>query len=293
MNKALGWSVMLSGGLVWLWTPAAEAQGLDSCQNIHLEAQAQCELVPPGVQCETECTPLTVEAACAARLEVDCSGHCNASASVMCSASCEADCSAQCAVDPGKFECSGACRADCGASCSGHCAASADKASCAASCEASCGASCDVSCDVEAPTVDCNAKCDASCSGSCDAQANLDCQIDCQADGFAECRVDVQGGCKTACQTQRGALFCDGQYVDYGNNFEECVAALRTLLDAEIDGYAEGESRCEEGQCSARGEAGVNCQISPAAPASGAAYAWLLVGVPALLSRLIRRRRKS
>jgi hypothetical protein len=289
MRQMLGLS-LLAGCLLGMWSSVAHAQGLDSCRNIHLEAQAQCELVPPGVECETACTPLTVEAACAARLEVDCAGSCNASASVMCSASCEADCQARCAVDPGKFECSGACRADCGASCEGHCSASADKAACAASCQASCGASCDVSCDVDAPSLDCNAKCDASCSGSCEAEANLDCQIDCQADGFAQCRVDVEGGCKATCQTERGALFCNGQYVDYGNNFDECVAAVRTLIDSEIDGYAEGESRCEEGRCSARGEAGVNCQVSPPGSSSGALSAWLLLLGPAVLCLLLRRR---
>lgn len=292
MHRTLGWSVVL-GGFVWLSAAAVRAQGLESCQDIHLEAQAQCTLVPPSVQCETQCTPVTVEAACAARLEVDCNGQCRASASAMCTASCEADCKAQCTVDPGKFECRGACRADCGASCSGHCAAAADRASCEASCEASCGASCDGSCDVEAPNLDCNARCEASCGGSCDAQANLDCQIDCQADGFAQCRVDVEGGCKAACQTDRGALFCDGQYVDYGDNFEECVAALRALFDAEIDGYAEGQSRCEDGRCSARGKAGVNCQISPPSPASAGAYAWLLIPGAAALSRLLRGRRRS
>ena len=233
MQEARGLSVVLGSLVLLSGATLARAEGIDSCRNIHLEAQAQCELVPPGIDCETECTPLTVEAACAARLEVDCSGQCRANASVMCTASCQAECGAQCEVDPGKFECAGACRADCGASCGGHCEASADKAACEASCQASCDASCRCSCDIDAPSVDCNAKCEASCSGSCDAEANLDCRNHCQADGFAQCRVDVEGGCRTACQTQRGALFCDGQYVDHGDNFDECVAAIRAIVDAE------------------------------------------------------------
>jgi hypothetical protein len=267
----------------------ADAQGLASCQDIHLEAQAQCELVPPGIQCETECTPISVQAACAARLQVECDGRCEASASLSCTASCQADCSARCEVDPGKFDCRASCQADCSGSCSGHCSAAKDKASCAASCEATCGASCDASCEIDAPSVDCEGRCEASCDGSCQADAELDCQIDCQAEGYAGCKVDIEGGCKTACQTERGALFCDGQYVDYGNNFEECVAALRSLIDGEIEGYAEGESRCENGRCSARGEAGASCTATPGQRGAGAA----LGGLSLLLAGACYARRRK
>lgn len=281
-------STCASAAALCLLHSTAQAQSLDSCGDIHVEAQAQCEVVPPGVECEGMCTPVSVEAACAAQLTAKCEGQCSASASAQCSGSCSADCKAKCMVDPGKFDCALECQAHCGGTCEGQCSASSNKAECKASCEATCGASCDGKCDVEAPSADCDAKCEASCSGSCEAQANIDCQVDCQADFYADCKVDVKGGCEVDCETMEGALFCGGQYVDHGNNLEECVAALEAALDADVEGYASGSGECANGTCKADGEAGVSCSAAPYQAASTGGLGVLALGGLALIAR--RRR---
>jgi hypothetical protein len=166
----------------------------------------------------------------------------------------------QCEVDPGSFECQGSCFADCTANAEGSCSASNNQGECRASVEATCDAQCQVSCESTPTTVDCAGECMASCEGSCSASgtAYLDCQVDCQAQGHAECKADLQGGCEVDCDTEQGALFCDGNYVDHGGNLEECVAALRAIFNIEVTGYAEG--RCEGNTCS--GEAGFSCTVA-------------------------------
>ena len=101
------------GGLL-LATPEAQA-GLDACGDIYLAAGANCEVVPPGASCVTQCTPISVEATCAAELQGQCSVECSGSASVECSGSCEASCQAQCEINPGSFDCSTYCTLDCAA----------------------------------------------------------------------------------------------------------------------------------------------------------------------------------
>ncbi len=280
----------LTGFVLLAASQEAHAQGLESCGDIHVEAEAMCEVIAPGAQCVAECTPIKVEAACAAKLQVACDGECSASASVDCTGSCQADCSASCQVDPGRFDCRGECRADCSASCSGMCQADGNSAECQGACMATCDSNCDVSCDVELPEADCDAKCEASCEGSCEAEAEAECQIDCQADGFAECKVDVQGGCEVQCETQEGALFCDGNYVDYGNNLEQCVLAIEAVINANVEGYAEGESSCEGNSCMAEGKAGVSCSALPGSRTGGGLPA-ALAGLFALGFVVARRRR--
>ncbi len=275
MRHQLVLSTLLSAIGFWVVQPVAEAQSLEACGDIHVEAQAECEVVAPGVECDALCTPISVQAACAAQLTARCDGQCTASASAQCTGSCQADCGVKCTVDPGKFDCSLECQAHCGASCDAECSASSNKAECKASCEATCGGSCDGKCDVQPPSADCNAKCEASCTGSCTAQANIDCQVDCQADFYAECKVDVQGGCEVDCETMEGALFCEGQYVDHEDNLAMCVAALEATLNANVEGYASGSSSCEGGTCKADGEAGVSCSVVPHQTASSGAL-WLL-----------------
>jgi len=105
----------------------------------------------------------------------------------------------------------------------------------------------------------CEAQCEASCEGSCEAQANIDCQVDCQAGGYVDCKADLQGGCEAQCERPEGALFCDGQYVDHGNNLEECVAALKAQLDVEVEGYAEGS--CMPGSCAGEAGGSISCAV--------------------------------
>jgi hypothetical protein len=291
MRITLGFSGLLTA--IGVLAPmSARAQGLESCGDIHVEANAECVVVPPSAQCEAMCEPITVEAACAARLAADCRARCDELPSVDCSASCQADCSADCEVDPGKFDCAASCRADCSGSCAASCEGDEDGGKCMARCEGSCGASCDSHCDVDLPEVDCEAKCEASCEGSCEVDTNVDCQADCQAEAEADCYVDVQGGCEAACDTEEGALFCDGQYVDHGNNLEECAAALEAALDIEVEGHAHGESSCDNGRCMAMGEAEVSSDCSVAEPGAGRSrWAWSVAGL-ALVGLCVRRRRQ-
>ena len=286
--------VVLAAAGVWLAPQKAEA-GIGACGDIHVEAQAECTVVPPGAKCEAMCEPVAVRAACAARLAVDCRGGCDELPSVECKGSCQADCSASCKVDPGKFDCKAACEADCSGSCEGECEANADQASCEASCEGSCSASCDSHCDVELPEADCDASCEASCEGSCEADANLDCQIDCQSEAQADCEVEVQGGCEVECESQEGALFCDGQYVDHGGKLDECVAALRAALDIKVAGSASGSSSCTDDQgCMAEGRAKAKVTSDCAVGRPGAhmpAGSLMLLGSGWVLALVVRRRR--
>ncbi|MBA3548570.1 MAG: MYXO-CTERM sorting domain-containing protein [Nannocystis sp.] len=263
----------------------AQAAGLDSCGNIYVSAEAECT-VYADIDCEAMCTPVNVTAACAADLRVACTGECNVSASAECTGSCSADCEAECDIKPAEFNCHGSCQADCSADCEGRCAADGSGAECAASCKATCSGSCDASCKVTPAEADCQAKCDASCSGSCKAEANADCQIDCQASGFADCKVDVEGGCKGRCSEPEGALFCDGQYVDAGNNLEECIAALKAIFAVEV--YADGSAMCSGNTCTAEGVAGCSCTSSDSGDLPLA-----LLGLGVVAFGVTRRRRQA
>ncbi len=256
---------------------AAKAQSLADCGRIHIEAEAMCE-VQGGVTCEAMCTPVSVRAACAGKLTASCDAKCTDLPSLECKGSCEADCTGKCAVDPGKFDCTGSCQLDCSGTCSSRCEASQNRAQCAASCEATCGASCQGKCEVQAPEASCDIKCEASCEGSCEGDANIDCQVDCQSEFYADCEVDLEGGCEVACDAEDGALFCDGQYVDHGDHLDQCVAALEAIIDANVEGYADGSSSCGGGSCQAEGEAGASCSVQRSSHNSSAAW-WAMIGL--------------
>jgi MYXO-CTERM domain-containing protein len=98
------------------------------------------------------------------------------------------------------------------------------------------------------------------CQGSCEAEANLTCQIDCQASGYVDCKASLQGGCEASCETEEGALFCDGQYVDHGGNLADCVNALKELFNIEVSGYAEGS--CSGGSCMGEAGGALSCSSS-------------------------------
>ena len=270
--------VAIAVAALGLWPRSASAQdGLAACGNIHVEAQAQCEVVPPSVDCESMCTPTSVRATCSARLAAECSGSCDELPSVDCSGECMADCSAQCTVDPGKFDCRGACEADCSGHCEAGCAANADQAGCMAMCQGSCSASCDGSCDVDLPEADCDAGCEASCHGSCEVETNLDCQLQCQTDAHADCEAEVTGGCKVDCESQEGALFCDGQYVDHGDNLQQCLDALQNL-NVQVEG---------EAHASAHGSA--SCGVTQPGKHGESSLAWGMLGSMLFLARQRKR----
>jgi hypothetical protein len=255
--------------------------GIEACGNINVSASAQCEVVASG-GCTAQCTPISFTAAC----EGQCQGSCTASADVECTGTCGGSCDAECSADPGSFDCQASCEGNCEGNCDAACASDANSAQCKASCQATCKGECSASCEGTPPSASCDAKCSACCSGSCTAQANLDCQVSCQG----SCAVDMQGGCTAQCESPKGALFCDGQYVDVGNNLDNCVAALQSLLNIHVEGYADGSASCSGGECNAEGEAGVSCAASPLGPTGLGGYA--IMGTLAALGAVVARRRR-
>lgn len=272
--------------------PSAQAQNLDSCDNVYVADRAQCTVIPPTAQCDVMCTPVSLEASCAADLYVDCNGKCNASLDASCNVDCSASCMASCNVDPGALDCSAQCQGECAGDCDAQCGKPGAAAHCSASCKASCTGSCNASCKVVPPSASCKAKCDASCKGSCHAKANVDCNVKCQADGYVACQARLKGGCEAACKTQKGALFCEGQFVDT-HNLDQCVAALKKALDVNVQGYAEGNSSCDAGTCEATGSAGASCALVHGSRAGSGGAAMTLLGVLGLVFSARRRRKQT
>jgi hypothetical protein len=265
----------------------AHADVVSSCGNLDIAGNAHCTLETSG-GCTAKCTPVSFQASCSAQLEVSCSGQCTASADVNCNTSCTGSCNASCQANPGTFDCSGSCRADCEGNCSGQCQSSANQSDCMAQCRGSCSGRCSVKCQGSPPSASCDAKCQASCSGSCTAKANLSCDVDCQSKGYAKCTADLQGGCQAQCRQPKGALFCDGQFVNT-SNLDQCVSDLKALL--KIDVQASASSSCEGGTCS--GEAFTYVKSSCDVTDSGAGSSPLLplLGLATVALTAARRRK--
>jgi hypothetical protein len=269
-----------------LMAPAPAQAGIEDCGDIYIEAGAECEVVPPGADCDVQCTPLSVRAACAARLYAECDADCTADPVVNCTTDCQGSCQVDCDADPGRFDCRAACQADCDGSCEASC--SSDDSQCQASCQATCSASCDAQCEVVPPSAECEAQCEACCDGYCEADANIECQITCQASGYVDCELDVEGGCRAACDLEEGALFCDGQWVDHGGNLEDCIESLEDLLDIRVEGYVRGD--CDGNECEVEAGGTFSCGVG-ATGAGGAAASWTLIGLALLIGA--GRRRKA
>jgi MYXO-CTERM domain-containing protein len=251
--------------------------GLEACGNIHVEAEAACEM-RTGISCEGSCEPIAFEAQCAANLTAVCEGQCSGELTAQCEGSCQGECTGSCDPQAGVIDCQGSCFANCDAQAQASCADS----QCLASAQATCDAECEGSCEAMPPQANCELDCQAVCEGSCTAQANLDCQIECQDPLYVDCQGELSGGCRGECQTEDGALFCDGQYVDHGNNLEDCIAALDAALGIEVTGYAS----CEGNSC----EAGFTCTCSSDPTHSGRNAGIVTLGV--LFAFGFARRRK-
>ncbi len=272
-----------------LLAPLAIAQtahaGIAACGNIHVEAEAQCE-VRGGIECEAQCEPVRLEAQCAADLTFECRGGCQGEISVEaeCTGSCGADCMAECEASPPTFDCRGQCFADCEGRAQGHCGTDDDE--CFASAEGSCEAECSASCDAQPGTVDCAATCEGSCNASCtgSAEAYFDCQVECQRPRFEGCTAQLEGGCTADCQTEQGALFCNGDYVDHDGNLQECIDSLRAALDVMVSGSAS----CEGNSCMAEGAVSCSCTASDAQTDAQGGAIFVLGGL--FLFGLSRRR---
>jgi hypothetical protein len=83
-----------------------------------------------------------------------------------------------------------------------------------------------------------------------------------------------------------GGLFCNGQYVDSGNNLQNCIDALKAQLNITVS----GSSSCSGNSCQAEGEASASCATAPVRGGRGlGAAAGLLAALGALV--VARRRR--
>jgi hypothetical protein len=262
--------------------------GIAACGNIHVEANAECE-VRGGIECEGMCTPVAVRAQCAGNLAWDCRGGCegNLEVDVECSGNCNADCMAECEADPPSFDCQGSCFADCEATARARCSTGDDE--CFAAAEGSCEAECQVSCEAQPAEVECSGHCEASCNASCSAssEAYLNCQVDCQRPEFPSCEASIQGVCEVACETEEGALFCDGNYVDHDGNLEECLDSLRGLLNVMVSGSAS----CSGNSCEAEGAISCSCTAADAQQDMQGGALFVLGGL--FLFGLSRRRNEA
>ncbi len=277
-----------------LLSAAPARANIADCGNIDVSASGTCE-VQVDAACTANCTPIKVQAACAAKLQGTCSASCPRVPSVDCTASCQGDCEANCSnVTPAQFDCTASCRADASAHCDAECASNANKSQCTASCQATVTADCDASCNATPGSANCTAKCQGSCQGSCTVQKELDCQVNCQGSAYAQCETDVQGGCEVDCRDPSGALFCDGDYVDHNGALADCIAAIkRELPTVYVDASAQGTSNCSGNTCSAEGSASVSthCAVSPQGVGAGRNLAGAFAVAAALGAACLRRRK--
>lgn len=291
--RSLAFALVFLGATV-VAAPAARA-GIEPCGNIQLAANAQCEVVVDPLACSAKCGEVSFTASCAADLYASCDGQCTATAQASCTTSCQSACEAECNAAPGSFDCEASCQADCEGSCAGACSAAANQAECQASCQATCSGECSASCSATAPSASCTAQCQACCSGSCTANANLSCQIACQADGYVECTTNLSYACELQCSKPEGALFCDGQYVDVGDDLKACLDYLETVLEIDVKGYASAQGECTAGAggatCEGKAEAGLSCAIArPRSLAFPPLSCGLLFAAAAFAARRSRRR---
>jgi MYXO-CTERM domain-containing protein len=117
----------------------------------------------------------------------------------------------------------------------------------------------------------------------------VDCQVKCQSSGYAQCKADLQGGCTAHCTEPSGALFCDGNYVDTGNNLQNCIDALNAYLHVKVDASASGS--CSGNECSGQAKASASCAAAPGDAETGAGLVVGALGVVAL--GVARRRRRA
>lgn len=269
------------------FAPRAQA-GIAACGDIHVEASANCE-AKVGAACKAECKPVAFRAACAGRLQAECSTTCADPPELSCTGSCEGECQGTCTPEPAKLDCQGSCTGRCEGSCSGRCDAADDAAACEAQCQATCEGECGVSCEGTPPTATCEGKCQASCEGSCKADLNMDCQTTCQGEAFGECEAELVGGCEVQCDKPEGSVFCDGEYVDHGGNAKECVDALNAFLEKHVQ--LEGSAECSGNTCTAEGSAKATCAVSPTGRSGAGGLAGLALSAVVAGLALARRRR--
>jgi len=249
----------------------AGAADASACNNIDLSAEANCSALVE-TECTAQCEPVSFVLAC----DGQCSGTCNETATTECTQTCSSWCNTECAVDPGSFSCQGGCVSNCETSCPGKCHDHPDQGKCEASCRTSCDTECTASCTVVAPTATCETKCGTCCDTSCTVQHNVECEVACDI----QCSASLEGSCEIRCQDPEGAIFCDGQFVDAGDNLQECIEYLESIGN-QVDVSAWG---------SAEAEVGFACAFMPVRSDASSDTTAALAGFALLLFVVFRRR---
>jgi hypothetical protein len=109
--------------------------------------------------------------------------------------------------------------------------------------------------------------------------------------GYANCEAMLTGGCQAQCSTPQGALFCDGQYVDTGNNLQQCITDLKNALNITVQASASGN--CSGNQCTGMAQASASCSASGAGGAQTGAASVLLAGMGFAFVAFARRARRA
>lgn len=246
---------------------AASSAFATPCGKFDFSAGIDCRIEVEG-GCKADCTPLKFEAGC--------TGGCTAASSQTCVNDCGTQCVAQC--DPAHLDCFAGCHAECDQPTTDECNAKQPGADCVNIAKAQCDMHCKDSCQV--PPSTCQEHCTTCCTGGCTTQVNFDCDYQC----FAK----LQGGCDVQCQDPKGALFCNGQYVN-ATDVEQCIAYLATQ-GIKVDVSARGSLDCGLTGCKGSGSA-VGCTAAPSSDRSLGATA-LGLSVMGLLVGLVAERRR-
>jgi hypothetical protein len=222
----IAWGATAVLGLLMPLSASAQ-DGLAACGNIAVEYRSDCVVEPPGITCEERCTPVRVETSCASQLRTVCAEECTTTIVEEEVEVCSTDCVTECELNPGGFDCDLSCRGRCSGNCSSRCSTNSDATHCLASCRANCAASCSGGCQLVLPSASCEEICTPSCRSEVRARETVACQIQCQDKLFTECEDRLVGGCKTDCRSVEGALFCEDQFIDHGDNLQQCIDALQ------------------------------------------------------------------
>lgn len=228
-------------GFVGLFGVASTARAADAtaCNNIPVTAGAQCAAVV-GSACTSQCQPANFTLACDGK----CAGTCNETATTSCTEDCSSWCNTDCTTDPGSFDCQTSCISNCATSCPGKCHEHPSQGQCENSCRTTCDTQCTESCTEVAATDSCETKCGTCCDTSCTVQRNVECEVSCDI----QCSGTLQGSCESRCTQPAGALFCDGQFVDAGNDLQSCVDYLESIdADVNIDAWADVDMAARSG----------------------------------------------
>jgi hypothetical protein len=117
---------------------------------------------------------------------------------------------------------------------------------------------------------------------------NAQCNIDCQARGEAQCEADVQGGCTAQCSKPSGALFCNGQFVETGDQIQSCIDALKAELNITVTADASGS--CSGNSCEGTASASAKCALAEEKSPYGVV---LFAGIACAVGVTMRRRRTA